>query len=46
MKITSKFINHYEKYDWHINLLPSINFGNQVDGSKGLIVNISWLFWF
>lgn len=45
MKIQSNFINHFQKDDWHINLLLGINFGNQVYG-KGVVINISWLVWY
>lgn len=45
MKIKSQIINHFHKDDWHINILPGLNFGNQVYG-KGVVINLSFLIWY
>src|SRR5690349_4826260 len=44
MKFKSYFINYFDKSDWHVNLVPGINFGNQAYGS-GFVINITWIVW-
>lgn len=45
MKVKTYFINNNSKYDWHVNLIPFLNFGNQVTGQNGVVINIGWLLW-
>lgn len=45
IKIDIKSYNHFDKFDWHINLIPYLNFGN-IEYGKGLFcINIGWLIW-
>ena len=45
IKLRSYWINHFNRYDWHVNIIPVINFGNQAYG-KGFVINIGWIVWF
>lgn len=42
--IDFKFMFLYDKSDWTFNIIPFLNFGNQVWG-KGFCINIGWGFW-
>lgn len=43
-RILCKVYRHSSKWDWHINLFPYLNIGND-DYTKLININLGWLFW-
>ena len=44
-KFKIELINNWNKYDWHINVIPYLNFGNDEWNSKAVVINSGWLVW-
>lgn len=45
MKIERIATSHFNKYDWHFNLIPYFNFGNNEWKKNECIINLGWAFW-
>jgi len=44
-KFQIEFMKLFDKDDWHINVLPYFNFGNNEWNKKSCVINIGWIIW-
>lgn len=44
-KFQVELLNIFHIRDWHINVLPYLNFGNDEWNKKAFVINLGWIVW-